>query len=157
MVLSSWADLHQAMAGSDFAGAPEAPSDRSLRGRTEDEVFERLAVQLLNASHLFVSERASDLTATTPVASEAGLKPIGRVIVVGGVTMDHVWRVDRPPDLETSRIATGYSRSPGGKGLSQAVAIARLGFDVALLAAVGKDHGARRSSTIWNSRASTDP
>ncbi|TCC05140.1 PfkB family carbohydrate kinase [Kribbella soli] len=139
VVLSYWVDLHQALAGSDFAGAPEAPSDRSLRGRAEDEVFERLAVQLLTASHLHISQRTSDLTATAAVVSEAWPKPIGRVIVVGGVTIDHVWRVDRPPDLETSRIATGYSRAPGGKGLSQAVAVARLGFDIALLAAVGKD------------------
>jgi len=139
VVLSHWADLHQALAGPGFAGAPEAPSDRSLRGRTEDEVFERLAVQLLNASALHTSDRASGHTATAAVFSEAPPKPTGRVIVVGGVTIDHVWRVDRPPDLETSRIATGYSRSPGGKGLSQAVAVARLGFDVALVTAVGKD------------------
>ncbi|MGW6196674.1 PfkB family carbohydrate kinase [Kribbella sp. NPDC055110] len=140
VVLSYWIDFHQALAGPDFAGAPDAPSDRSLRGRAEEEVFERLAVHVLNAAHLVSSGRTSGLTVTAPSASEAQLKPTGRVIVVGGVTIDHVWRVDRPPDLETSRIATGYSRSPGGKGLSQAVAVARLDFDVALLTAVGKDH-----------------
>jgi ribokinase len=139
VVLSQWVDLHRAVAGPDLAGVPEAPSDRSLRGRAEDEVFERLAVQLLNAPPSHISDPASDLTATASVVSGAQPRPTGRVVVVGGVTIDHVWRVDRPPDLETSRIATGYSRSPGGKGLSQAVAVARLGFDVALVTAVGKD------------------
>src|SRR3954447_6165906 len=42
VLLSYWADLHRALAGLDFAGTPEVPSDRSLRGRAEVEVFERL-------------------------------------------------------------------------------------------------------------------
>jgi ribokinase len=62
-----------------------------------------------------------------------------RLTVVGSVNLDHVARVARlPRDGETVTDAT-FSRVPGGKGANQAVAAARLGADVELIACVGDD------------------
>jgi ribokinase len=43
------------------------------------------------------------------------------------------------PTIGTSTEAHGFQLAPGGKGLWQAVAAARLGLDVALVAAVAND------------------
>ena len=63
----------------------------------------------------------------------------GKVIVVGGAVMDATFRTKDLPPRETSREAYGFNLAPGGKGLWQAVAAARLGLDVALVAAVTDD------------------
>ncbi|MEV5964426.1 PfkB family carbohydrate kinase [Kribbella sp. NPDC051952] len=139
-LLSNWSDLHRALTEPDRGEIPVAPRDRNLRGRTEVELFERLALQLLSGLDPRQPKHATDPVVTVDANLEPQPDPSARkVIVLGGVTIDHVWRVERPPDLETSKLATHYSRSPGGKGLSQAVAVARLGFAVSLLAAVGSD------------------
>jgi ribokinase len=65
-----------------------------------------------------------------------------RVVVVGSVNLDLVARVGRLPAGGDTIAATGYRRVPGGKGANQALAARRLGADVALLAAVGKDEAA---------------
>jgi ribokinase len=62
-----------------------------------------------------------------------------RVIVVGGAVMDATFKTKVLPQPETSSEAYGFELSPGGKGLTQAVAAARLGLDVSLLAAVAND------------------
>jgi ribokinase len=59
--------------------------------------------------------------------------------VVGSINLDLVARCERlPKPGETIGDAT-FSRVPGGKGANQAVACARLGADVTLVAAVGAD------------------
>jgi sugar/nucleoside kinase (ribokinase family) len=63
----------------------------------------------------------------------------GRVIVVGGAVMDATFRTNVLPLVQTSTEALGFSLAPGGKGLKQAVAAARLGLEVALVAAVADD------------------
>ena len=61
------------------------------------------------------------------------------VTVVGSVNLDLVARCERlPRPGETVTNAT-LARIPGGKGANQAVAAARLGADVTLVAAVGRD------------------
>ncbi|MFC6156866.1 PfkB family carbohydrate kinase [Kribbella jiaozuonensis] len=131
-LLSHWPMLHQALNGPDPAEVPVAPRDRILRGRTEEEVFERLAVRLLD-------DVGSDTATAVIDVLPSTASPTRKVIVIGGATIDHIWHVERPPDLETSTIAARYNRSPGGKGLSQAVAVARLGYEVSLIATVGSD------------------
>ena len=59
--------------------------------------------------------------------------------MVGGAVMDATFRTRALPERDTTREAYGFVLSPGGKGLTQAVAAARLGLDVSLLAAVTED------------------
>jgi ribokinase len=62
-----------------------------------------------------------------------------RITVVGSINLDLVVRVERlPRPGETVGDAT-FARVPGGKGANQAVACARLGADVTMIAAVGRD------------------
>ena len=62
-----------------------------------------------------------------------------RITVVGSINLDLVARLERLPQPgETVGDAT-FARIPGGKGANQAVACARLGADVTMIAAVGRD------------------
>ena len=62
-----------------------------------------------------------------------------RLTVVGSINLDLVARAERlPRPGETVTDAT-FSEVPGGKGANQAVAAARLGATVALIACVGDD------------------
>ena len=67
----------------------------------------------------------------------------GRVIVIGGTVMDATFHTKDIPPRGTSTEAYAFGRAPGGKGLWQAVAAARLGLDVALVAAVADDQFGR--------------
>ena len=62
-----------------------------------------------------------------------------RVCVVGSVNMDLVFAVQALPEPGATVLASAMHRSPGGKGGNQAVAAARAGADVVLVAAVGED------------------
>lgn len=61
------------------------------------------------------------------------------VCVVGSINNDHICVLPRLPELGESLIATSYSTAFGGKGANQAVAAARLGAQVSMIGAVGKD------------------
>ena len=70
-----------------------------------------------------------------------------RVTVVGSINLDLVAKADRlPRPGETVTDAT-FSRVPGGKGANQAVAAARLGAQVELIACVGNDPTAEQTLT----------
>jgi ribokinase len=62
-----------------------------------------------------------------------------RITVVGSVNLDLVVRVERLPRPGETVTGAEFERVPGGKGANQAVACARLGADVTLVAAVGSD------------------
>ena len=62
-----------------------------------------------------------------------------RIVVVGSVNLDLVVRVERLPAPGETVGGGTFSRVPGGKGANQAVACARLGADVTMIAAVGRD------------------
>jgi ribokinase len=62
-----------------------------------------------------------------------------RITVVGSVNLDLVVRCARLPKPGETVSGASLSRYPGGKGANQAVACARLGADVTLVAAVGRD------------------
>jgi ribokinase len=62
-----------------------------------------------------------------------------RVCVVGSVNMDVVFAVTGLPNPGETVLATSAQLLPGGKGGNQAVAAARAGADVQLVAAVGSD------------------
>lgn len=63
----------------------------------------------------------------------------GRVLVVGSVNVDLVVRGARLPAPGETVLGGTFSRFQGGKGGNQAVAAARLGAHVTLVAAVGDD------------------
>ncbi len=62
-----------------------------------------------------------------------------RITVVGSINLDLVARVERLPRAGETVTGAVFERVPGGKGANQALACARLGADVTLVGAVGKD------------------
>ncbi len=62
-----------------------------------------------------------------------------KIVVVGSITMDLVTRTPQIPRIGQTLIGTGFDTTPGGKGANQAVAAARLGYPVAMVAKVGTD------------------
>lgn len=62
-----------------------------------------------------------------------------RVTVVGSVNLDLVARMERLPRVGETVSGATFSRVPGGKGANQAVACARLGAQVTMIAALGND------------------
>lgn len=63
--------------------------------------------------------------------------------MLGSANVDLVLRVAGIPAPGETRLAAGMSRSPGGKGLNQAVAAARHGARTAFVGAVGDDADGR--------------
>ena len=64
---------------------------------------------------------------------------MGAVIVVGSVNVDFSVRVDRLPGPGETVTGGTFERQGGGKGANQALAAARVGASVRLVAAVGTD------------------
>jgi ribokinase len=64
---------------------------------------------------------------------------MGTVVVVGSLNVDLVVGLDRMPDPGETVIGRTLDQHPGGKGLNQAVAAARLGARVEMIGAVGTD------------------
>lgn len=62
-----------------------------------------------------------------------------KLYVIGTFIMDLVVKSDKMPDTGETVIGTDYNIYPGGKGVNQAIAVARLGGDVSLLGRVGND------------------
>jgi ribokinase len=68
-----------------------------------------------------------------------------RIVVVGSVNLDLVVQVERLPKPGETVGGGSFAQIPGGKGANQAVACARLGADVTLIAAVGRDASAEEA------------
>jgi len=67
---------------------------------------------------------------------------MSRVTVLGSVNMDQFFEVAQLPKPGQTVLAGSNRSEPGGKGANQAVAAARAGADVRLVAAIGTDaHG----------------
>ncbi|HSP53798.1 MAG TPA: ribokinase [Cryobacterium sp.] len=76
---------------------------------------------------------------------------MNRIAVLGSATMDLVVRQPRLPRLGETVFGSGFSAVPGGRGLNQAVAAARLGAPVDFLGMVGDDvHGAQLRRVLTN-------
>lgn len=143
-LLTNWRALQTALG----LQPGEPPSDRTLRGTIEHDVLRELARQLVRREVNSVGSRnakrparvpAYETRSTTAAVNGAAPGSTGRVTVVGGAVMDATFRTRNLPARETSSEAYGFDLVPGGKGLSQAVAAARLGLDVRLIAAVADD------------------
>jgi ribokinase len=65
--------------------------------------------------------------------------PGSDIVVIGGVNTDYVIRGERLPSRGETLQGEVFQEGPGGKGANQAVAIARLGCRVELIARLGED------------------
>jgi sugar/nucleoside kinase (ribokinase family) len=135
-LLSNWRRLHEALS----LPPAEPPSDRALRGTIEREVLRELARQLIRREEYSLDAKS----VVMPYASENLPRKVpmsrpGRVLVLGGAVMDATFRTKVLPPVGTSSEAYAFQLAPGGKGFWQAVGAARLGLDVALIAAVADD------------------
>jgi ribokinase len=135
-LLTSWDRLHAALEVSPG----DVPSDRALRGTLEPLVLAELARQLTRRE--VYSPGAASVTMAGLDDAAQGQPPSaaeGKVIIVGGAVMDATFHTKMMPQRETSSEAYDFHLSPGGKGLTQAVAASRLGLNVSLVAAVADD------------------
>ncbi|WP_338758937.1 PfkB family carbohydrate kinase [Nocardia vulneris] len=140
-----WRLLHETLAAEDI---PPAPTVRSLRATPERRAFTALANLLVNES---VYDAASAAAHTTPIfrappTTKTPATPTvpGVVTVIGDAVIDHLYFVDHIPVAGASTQGSSFEEHPGGKGLSRAVAAARLGLQVRLISAVGDDAAGRR-------------
>ena len=62
-----------------------------------------------------------------------------RAVVVGSLVMDLAFNVDVRPGPGDVVIASDFARFRGGKGYNHAVALARMGAEVCMIGAVGRD------------------
>lgn len=62
-----------------------------------------------------------------------------KILVLGSLNMDLVTRVSITPKVGETLLGDGLEQIPGGKGANQAVAIGKLGGEVAMLGRVGMD------------------
>jgi ribokinase len=64
---------------------------------------------------------------------------VADIVVLGSANMDLVVRQPRLPEPGETMFGSSFATVPGGKGLNQAIAAARVGGEVAFLGAVGGD------------------
>ena len=64
---------------------------------------------------------------------------MAKILVAGSLNMDLRFSMKRMPLEGETVLADGLLYNPGGKGANQAAAAAKLGGDVAMLGAVGRD------------------
>ena len=67
-----------------------------------------------------------------------------RILTVGSMNMDLVLELERFPAKHETISGLDYDYVPGGKGGNQALAVARLGADSCIVAAVGSDSNGQR-------------
>ncbi|UUZ73757.1 ribokinase [Polaromonas sp. P1(28)-8] len=96
-----------------------------------------------------MSHPDSPAGAAEPVAITATEAP-AEVVCVASWNADLVSHVARPIARGETLMASAFSISPGGKGSNAAVAAARQGARVALIARIGDDDFGRMGMTLWH-------
>ena len=71
------------------------------------------------------------------------------VVCVASWNADLVCRVPRPPVRGETLLASAFDTLPGGKGSNAAIACARQGARVALIARIGDDDFGRMALQLW--------
>ena len=74
---------------------------------------------------------------------------MNEVICLASWNADLVSRVPRPIARGETLMASGFSIGPGGKGSNAAIACARQGAKVAVIARIGKDDFGRMALALW--------
>ena len=64
---------------------------------------------------------------------------LSKIVVVGSINNDLIINSPQAPRMGETVVGNGFMTAAGGKGANQAVAAARLGADVAMVASVGSD------------------
>jgi ribokinase len=79
------------------------------------------------------------------------------IVVVGSINADLVARVERIPRAGETVLGSDFKMHPGGKGANQAVAVARLGYPVAMIGKLGNDaFGAQLRSSLSGAGVEVD-
>lgn len=73
-----------------------------------------------------------------------------KIIVVGSMNMDMVVKTTHIPKPGETVLGGDFFMNPGGKGANQAVAIARLGGDVAFVGKIGQDIFGKQSAQLFD-------
>ncbi|GGG92368.1 ribokinase [Parapedobacter pyrenivorans] len=73
-----------------------------------------------------------------------------KIIVVGSMNMDMVVKTSHIPQPGETVLGGSFFMNPGGKGANQAVAVARLGGDVAFVGKIGDDIFGKQSSQLFD-------
>jgi ribokinase len=82
---------------------------------------------------------------------------VAEIVVLGSANMDLVVRQPRLPEPGETMFGSSFTTVPGGKGLNQAIAAARVDGDVAFLGAVGGDaFGGELRETLAAAGVDTD-
>jgi ribokinase len=74
---------------------------------------------------------------------------MGGILVIGSYNRDTLLRLERFPAPGETLTALGMAEFHGGKGSNQAVAAARAGGHVALIAAIGDDAAGNAAQALW--------
>jgi len=98
----------------------------------------RIRVTETNFSYLRAKQAYQGHELNLAIGHDGG-PPRRRCFVIGSAVMDHVFEMGDDPSVGETRQALDYRRRPGGKALSQAIALSRLGADVSLLTVRGHD------------------
>lgn len=133
-LLANWRELQRT-----FDLQPtNPPSDTSLRSTIESHAFHSLA-SALSSLHEQPEwrEHLWNLRSRSGQVSSTSADP--RVLVIGAAVMDINFRVSQNPEPDTSVQADALTLLPGGKGLTQAVAAARLGMRTTIATVIGDD------------------
>jgi ribokinase len=72
------------------------------------------------------------------------------VVCIASWNADLVCRVPRPPQRGETLMASDFRIGPGGKGSNAAIACARLGARVAVVARIGDDEFGRMALELWS-------
>jgi ribokinase len=93
-------------------------------------------------------------SATLPAMQTAGIRDgvdaaAAEVVCVASWNADLVCRVPRQPERGETLLASRFDILPGGKGSNAAIACARQGTRVALLARIGDDDFGRMALRLW--------
>src|SRR5690606_15884561 len=73
-----------------------------------------------------------------------------KIIVTGSMNMDMVVKTSHIPEPGETVLGGTFFMNPGGKGANQAVAVARLGGDVAFIGKIGDDIFGKQSSQLFD-------
>jgi ribokinase len=128
-LLREWDALHAAR----DATPPSPPTARSLRLDREDAALELLATVLVG----------EELEGRRPGPARPSHQAAGEreraAVVIGAAVYDISFHLRDIPAPNTSVQAYAFEVRPGGKGLNQAVGLARLGAKVRLISPLGSD------------------
>jgi ribokinase len=72
-----------------------------------------------------------------------------KIIVAGSMNMDMVVKTSHIPQPGETVLGGTFFMNPGGKGANQAIAVARLGAEVAFIGKIGDDIFGRQSSQLF--------